>query len=114
MTDETHSRLTLSLRAVLAAWACCGLVALGALFLTTIGSNEPPSASPYAGARIPSATGGDPPSAWAEDDRDDVAGEDGAGTASRAESLVCSPHDGSALSRHRVVSSLPMRTGSLC
>jgi hypothetical protein len=38
--DRTHLRITISRREVAAAWACCGLVVLGALLVDAVDKRD--------------------------------------------------------------------------
>jgi hypothetical protein len=118
MKDETHSPFTVSLRAFLAAWVCCGLVALGALLLTAIRSNDSLAPAMYAGAHIPgsiapSSIDAGRPSLSSEDERDDLASE-GAGGSRHDERAVCAMDKAVAHSQQRIASSYAATRASIC
>ena len=54
--DEKHSPTGISPRGVAAAWACCTLVAVGALLVAAIDTRDDRSIAVYAGAHIPKAS----------------------------------------------------------
>ena len=119
MKDETHSRFTVSLRAVLAAWVCCGLVALGALLLSAIRSNDPLAPAMYAGVHIPtliapSSIDAEQPSGRAEDDRDDLASEEDPVGSRHDESAVCAMRGAIVHWQQRIASSYAVHRASMC
>jgi hypothetical protein len=82
------------MREILAAWACCGLVVLGALLVDSRGR---PAIAVYAGVHIPSRVGLTEPILSLEDEFADDASDDAGTVPNRAEP--------SALSRQEVAES---------
>jgi hypothetical protein len=84
------------MREILAAWACCGLVVLGALLVESRGR---PASEVYAGVHIPGRVGSTEPTLSIEDEFADAADDDAGAVLNSAEPSTLSRQEAAEIQR---------------
>ncbi len=112
--DEKYFPIRISPREIVAAWACCGLVALGAMLAEAVDRRDSSPVAAYAGVRIPSGGGMSARNMRSEDGSDDAADEGMTTYANREEAFICSTHDPATYSKPPTVLLATLRARSIC
>jgi hypothetical protein len=112
--DQTHFPIAISLREVAAAWACCGLVALGALLVQAVDRRDDLPVSAFVGVHIPSAGEMSVRNVRFEEVPDDASEEKLRTYSNREEAPVCTAQETDTDLRRQSMPSAVSRARSIC